>query len=406
MGERLFIDHPRKRRLATLLNAVGRGLYGVARSCGLAGRYMGLPDPEAVRRILVIRADHIGDAAMCMPVFPLLRQRFPAARIAVLVGPWAEDLFRYHQDVDEVIVCRVPWWTSVRRGERGKGTRGSLIGLWRLVRRLRRERFDLAIDLRSDFRQIAVFGWLGGARKILAYARTGGEYLLNPAVPYEGVVHEVERNLRLLAPLGIRANKPDLAIPVGPAERSRVEVLLNEAGLSGGAGPLIVFHPGARVAVKRWPSDRFAALGDLLVERHGARVAVVGGAEERNLANRLCAQMKTPAVSFAGRLSLLDLVALLERTDLLVCNDGAVGHLAASVGLPTVAVFGPTDPRKFAPYNPACEVIQEPFPCSPCLHVRCERNGTEHADCLEAVSVSRVAAAAERALAGVKAGAP
>ena len=148
------------------------------------------------------------------------------------------------------------------------------------ARKLRRHRFDTAVILHSTNRVILV-SWLAGIRRRVGYARRLG-WLLTGSIPYlkkEGNRHELEYNLELLRLIGVEARERELFVPTTPAQEAKVTAFLRSHGLTGPA-PLIVLHPGASCPSKRWPARRFAAVGDCLSERHGAKVVVLSGPGE------------------------------------------------------------------------------------------------------------------------------
>jgi ADP-heptose:LPS heptosyltransferase len=161
-------------------------------------------------------------------------------------------------------------------------------------------------------------------------------------------------------------------------------------------------HASGGRAIKQWDADRFAAVADRLAREHGAAIVLTGTAEDRELvegvARRLPAAART--VDLAGAIELPLLAAILERLDLLVTGDTGPMHLAAAVGTPVVAIFGPSDPARYAPLEAASAIVRIDLPCSPCNRIRLppERCVGHTPDCLAGVSVEQVHAAAVRLL--------
>jgi len=142
----------------------------------------------------------------------------------------------------------------------------------------------------------------------------------------------------------------------------------------GTPGPFVAIHPGAAYgSAKRWLPERFAEVADALAEAWGARVVVLGSPEEIALAQSVCAAMRGPALNLAGRTTTRDLMAVLAQASCLVCNDSGPMHVAAALGVPVVAVFGPTDPRRTAPWSPRARVVRIEHDCSPCARRACDR---------------------------------
>ena len=169
---------------------------------------------------------------------------------------------------------------------------------------------------------------------------------------------------------------------------------------------LVAIHPGAGAAVKLWPAERWAAVGDALVERHGARVVVTGSAAEADLAEAVAGAMKVRPLVLAGRTSLMQLAALFGRCALVLGSDSGPLHLAVAAGAPTVHLFGPVDAVAFGPWGPAGRhvVVRPEYPAAPCHGRPCDRLDYPAADlaghpCMALIPVDRVLAAAEGVLA-------
>jgi heptosyltransferase-2 len=151
--------------------------------------------------------------------------------------------------------------------------------------------------------------------------------------------------------------------------------------------PWIGLNPGAFFgAAKRWVPERYAAAGDLLARRMAARVAILGGADERPLGEAVAAAMCAPARMLCGETTLPELVGVLSRLRVLVTNDSGPMHVAAALGVPVVAVFGPTDWRETAPVGRRHRLLREPVHCSPCMLRECP---IDHR-CMTRISVDRV----------------
>ncbi|MCU0242146.1 MAG: lipopolysaccharide heptosyltransferase II, partial [Vicinamibacteria bacterium] len=160
-------------------------------------------------------------------------------------------------------------------------------------------------------------------------------------------------------------------------------------------GPWVVINPGAAYgSAKRWLPARFAAVGDGLAESHGARIAIVGSAKEREIGMAVAAQMRAPALVLSGETSLHELIGVLNRARLLVTNDSGPMHLAAALGRAVVAIFGPTDPSETAPVGARARIVRETAECAPCRHRECP---TDHR-CMERVTGERVLALARQML--------
>ncbi|MEA3211889.1 MAG: heptosyltransferase [Chthoniobacter sp.] len=325
---------------------------------------------------------------MASAVLQPLRERYPDSHLVLCVGPWAAPLFEGHPAIDELIVVALPWWRKIR-GDAATDLR--TLSWPALIRQLRQDPFDLFLDLRSDLRHIALYGVLGGARHILAYARTGGAEVLSASVPYVPDEHEVRKNLRLLEPLGIRVAQPAISLPVSQAD----ETALTEKLRAGGIRPedsIVTLCPQTRLRVKDWPGEAWQALVEVLVRKWPRGKFVVVG--DQGLDFAVTDPLRGSVAVFAGTLRLRELNALLARSRLVIGSDSAPLHLAAAHPVPILALFGPTRPELFAPFCPQLSIIQGVCRCNRDLHLDCIFRPGQSGQCMQEITVERVALSA------------
>ena len=310
------------------------------------------PDGGAVRRVLVVRLDHLGDVLFSTVVFRPLRRLFPMAQITALVGPWAAPLLLHHPDVDRVVSFRCPWFD--RRGTSGwANTLGAL-------QFLRRSCFDVGLDLRGDPRVIALMV-AGGVRYRAGYGWGGGGFLLSRELDHPPGLHQVDRNLLLVKAFGWKEEGEDFRRPrvfVSKAEEEDAKARLLALGVGEGER-LVALHPGASVPAKRWPAEHYASLMAWLSSRPGLKLLLLGGPEERGLAAKVAALSGVYALNLAGEVSLRGLMAVLDRCHLMIGNDSGPTHLAAALGVPTVALFsGTNQATEWAPIGDRVHLIE------------------------------------------------
>lgn len=303
---------------------------------------------------------------LSLPALRALRRAFPEAHLVVLARPWVAPLYRRESAADEVLL---------HTAAPGPGDWG---GKWRLARSLRSRGFDGAILLQNAF-EAALVARLAGIRRRIGYARDARGFLLTDAiaVPRPGEIprHEVYYYLELLRRAGIIDALPDIGVieldaPARARERGRRR--LEAAGLS---GEVIGVSPGAAFGgAKRWPPDRFAAAACRLAWERGMSVAVFGSAGDAPLCARLAADLEGVRVAvknFAGQTSLDEFIELAAACAVFLTNDSGAMHIAAALGVPTVAVFGPTDPWATGPKGARTRLVREPLDCSPCKLREC-----------------------------------
>lgn len=345
--------------------------------------------PETVHRVLVVKIKYIGDVLLCTPVFRGLREAFPEATLTALVASGTEDVLRHHRDVDEVL-------TVDRFGARaGRQSRWRAED-FRLVRRLRERGFDLAIDL-TDGDRAAFLTWASGARLRVGFNRErrlrGWAY--HRIVPiWSELRHRVEADLDALRTLGlpVRPVAPTLDVP--PEAEVAAEQLLARKRVVRDRD-LVLIHPGARWWFKAWPPDRFAALADGIEEELGAQIIIAGGPGDVATAEGIRGEMRYPAISVAGETSILELAAVLKRCRLFVGNDNGPMHVAAAVGTPVVALFGPTNPVEWGPWGDGHITLYRGFDCRQCWWSSACLRG--EGNCLRQITVDEAMVAVRRA---------
>ena len=339
--------------------------------------------PESYQRILVRATNWIGDAVMSLPALRALRARFPAARITLLAMPWVADLYGREPFCDELI----PW--RAQRGAR------DLAEKWRVGRSLAEHRFDLAIVLPNSF-DSALPAWLAGIPRRVGFDRDARGWLLTDRIariqPGDTPPHQSFYYLELLR----RAGLID-ALPTEVVIRLEGAAVARERGRERlGSGRVVGVCPGAAFGgAKRWAPERFAAAAAEIAERMGAGVLLFGSRDEVAICDEVNRHLGGAARSFAGATTLGEFVELLAACDVVLTNDSGPMHVASALGVPTVAVFGSTDPIATGPTGPLARVVREAVACSPCFERECPLSGVEaNLACLRGVRAQQVAAAA------------
>jgi heptosyltransferase-3 len=274
-----------------------------------------MPDQRPVRRILFITLSNIGDAIMTTPALQLVHEAFPAASVDIVCDPRSHDIFTHCPFRGELILK-----------DKQHGWRGTL----QLVRRLRREVYDLIVDLRTD----------GLARLLRAQRR------LTKCRATASRPHAVQQHAAVVAPLA-GARLPATRLWLDDAARDKARHWMNELR----ADDVLAIAPGANWPAKIWPPERFRELADRAADLLDGCV-LLGNAEDRPLCAELAAGLKLPHLNLCGKTSLLEAGAVLERCAAFVGNDSGLGHLAAAAGTRTLTVFGPGDPERYHPWGP------------------------------------------------------
>ncbi len=320
------------------------------------------------KRILIVNVNWVGDVLFSTPFIRSVRQAHPGAYIACLLHPRCAEMLEGNPHLNEIIVYDE------------KGRHKGLIGKTMLIISLRNKRFDTAFLLHRSFTKALII-YLAGIPSRIGYPTKNRGGILTKAVdmPVEEQ-HKVEYFLNIARAANIIPSDVSYEFAVGDADRKAVKELLAKEGI-GEKDPIVVLCPGGNWDPKRWPKESFAHLGDLLAEKTGVRIVISGAAKDASLAESIHAMMKSRPIITAGRTTLKQLGALLERAKLVVANDSGPMHIAVAVKAPTIALFGPTSPLLTGPYgkgnyhvmvgkasgkDPACEV--------PCYDITCNAN--------------------------------
>jgi 3-deoxy-D-manno-octulosonic-acid transferase/heptosyltransferase-1 len=381
-------------------------------------------EPQTVN-ILIVKLSAIGDVIHTLPSLAALRRCHPDAEITWVVEEAAADLLAGNPDLNRVIVSgRKRWLRELKRGEIAQPLREMLS----LFKEIRRRPYDLVIDFHGLLKSAAIVLISGGKRK-LGYdsLQEGSGLFYSEKIPEDLGKHAVDRYLDFVRYL-VRGREsrnaaclegpPEFTITIGEEERRRVAELLDEHApwlpASGEMHPLppvahplpakdrpetktaaaeeerhkdvpcfVAFNPVAFWETKLWEDQKFAELGDRLRAELGVGIVLTGG--EAGPLERIRGRMRTEAVNLGGRTTLRELACLYRKAALLVTTDSGPMHLAAAMGTPVVALFGPTDPARTGPYGPGHRVIRGALPCVPCLRKRCDAPR-----CMTEISVEEV----------------
>ncbi|MGH7197415.1 MAG: lipopolysaccharide heptosyltransferase II [Candidatus Omnitrophota bacterium] len=331
--------------------------------------------------VLVVRLDRIGDVVLSLRAVRAIRDRFPNARISMMVRPYTRELVEGHPLIDEVI----PYYYEK------KGRHSSFLGNLRFIREIARRRFDVAFILHPGHRAHLV-PFCANIPYRVGFASHASSFFLTKQVPdrrREGAKHESEYTLDIVRAFGIEPSPEKKAeLPVFPEDARRITELVSSAGW-GEEDRIVAIHPGASCPSKRWPAGRFEAVGKKILEETPWRVAIVGGNEEASSARDL-ARRPDGALDLSGRLSLRELAAFLSRCAALVSNDSGPVHIASAVGTPTVTIFGRNQsglsPVRWKALGAGHHHIQKNVGCVVCLAHRC----TIDFECLRAIEVEEV----------------
>lgn len=336
-------------------------------------------------KLLVRATNWVGDAILALPALRAVRKRFSDAEISVLARPYIADIYRGQEVADHLIVYDSQ---GVHKGFGGRN---------RLIAELRERKFDCALLLQNAF-DAAWLAWRAQIPERIGYARDGRTLLLTRPVPVPKIgeipKHEKYYYLELLRRIGWidgLADEPLIGLSVLSRDRDRANDTLRGAGARAGTLRIGIGAGASYGSAKCWPPSRFAALANLLQGQSDADIILFGTANELAVSRAIAAGLNKPAIDLTGQTATCDLPALLSECDIFIGNDSGAMHVAAAVGLPVIAIFGPTDPLGTAPVTPKCTIVRDQPYCSPCFLRRCP---TDHR-CMTRVTPAMVEIAAK-----------
>ena len=334
---------------------------------------------EAVRNILIIRSAYIGDVVMTVPILKPMRERFPHARISFLTSTAAKPILQNNPHLDEIVTYNPFWFYSAKKRE-----------YLEFIKGMRKRVFDLVIEARGDIRELLFLVAPLRTKYKVSYAVGGGRYLLTHVVPYQRLMHKVEYHLNIAKYLGCRIDGIEWGVYLTAEEKNKVKAIMRSYKIQ---QPFISAHPGSRLPLKMWPSERCAILYDKIIEKYGMPLVILSSPEEREMVDHIVRSMKHKPITLAGSLGLREMAGVLSESALFICNDSAPMHIAAAMKTPTVAIFGPSKSRETGPYGTNCRVVEKDFPC----RFSCDENVCRHRvyhECMQAITPEDVYSAA------------
>jgi heptosyltransferase I len=333
--------------------------------------------------ILIVKLSAIGDVVHALPVLEALRKGLPEARIDWVVEEDSAQILVGHPALNRIILSRRKLWQQQLAGA------AHPISIFREITHflydLRSFRYDLVIDLQGLLKSGVLVGLSRGKRKIgMAGSREGAGLFLNERpIPVDYGQHAIDRYLRVAESIGCDGAGQGGRIPYAEADRKSIDEVLDRHGIQNGS--LVAINPMAKWPTKLWKPERFAALAGRIREELGCQVVFTGSNSDRPVIHRIMGMMPCAPLSLAGQTSLKELAYLYTRCRLLVTTDTGPMHMAAAMGCPVVALFGPTAPWRTGPYGTGHTVIRSDAGCSPCFNKRCD-----HMTCMKEIRVDQV----------------
>ncbi len=336
-----------------------------------------------LRSIIVVQTAFIGDAVLTLPMIQRVKKSYPDISVDVITIPRTAEIFQSHPAIRNVIVY------DKRHTDRG------IRGILNMVRILKSKEYTAALIPHRSFRS-ALIPAIARIPLRIGFDKSAGAFLMTHVIPYRSDIHEIERNQTLLRDIDIPITGKELpSLYPSTSDKEYITHILTEWGIRSNA-PFVAIAPGSVWATKRWPADRYGQLIRMLNGK-GVVTVLVGGKEDAALCREIVSRSdmvgtECPSLVTAGRLTLLQSAALLQRARALVTNDTAPMHLAVAMRTPVVAIFGATVPAfGFSPYGESDKVVETlGLPCRPCSIHGGQRCPIKKFDCMEKISTDRV----------------
>jgi 3-deoxy-D-manno-octulosonic-acid transferase/heptosyltransferase-1 len=344
--------------------------------------------------ILIVKLSAIGDVIHTLPALNTIRNYYPNANITWLVEEDAASLVQGHKALDRVLVSKRKRWLKALRSLSFLNTIKEVYGF---IKALRDTRYDMILDFQALLKSGILIAIARGRRKI-GFGK-GLEHMehsyifLNERIPAVDMeIHALSRGMMLLNAVGIPTNEVEYKLPMSDHDRKKIDELMKQHGINDEKS-LIAINPVAKWETKLWPKKQFAELADMLIGQYDMKIVFTGGIKDYSIIQAITSSMKGRAINFAGKTTLTELAALYEKAALVVSTDTGPMHLAAAVGTPVVALFGPTAPWRTGPYGTGHQLIKAELECSPCFKRRCETT-----DCMYQISVDQVLKGVQKVL--------
>ena len=335
-------------------------------------------------KILILKPSSLGDVIHALPVLRLLKRHYSTAEIFWWIDSALAPLIEGDPDLTGIVRFERKRWGKPQHWPE----------MFRSIRWLREQNFDLVIDLQCLARSGA-FAWLARGKFLVGLdeVREGARGFYDLAVPRKSFhTHAVDWYLSVLPPLGVPVHQDFIWLP----ERREISAAIN-LKFKIQNSKLVLLQPGARWKNKRWPVQHFTKLVRTLAKKFpDTDFAVLGGQADQSLGEIIAQAAPERCRNLCGATSLPEMIEWVRRGDLLITNDTGPMHVAAALGKPLIALFGPTAPERTGPYGQLKNVLHLDLPCSPCLSSRCTIAETDK--CLRDLSPATVLARVEKLL--------
>ncbi|MFA5008365.1 MAG: lipopolysaccharide heptosyltransferase II [Candidatus Omnitrophota bacterium] len=314
-----------------------------------------------MQRILVVSVNWLGDAIMTTPAFRAVKEKFPLSLVSVMAPERVKDVFSGNPYIDEIIIFDE------------KKNHKSFLSKLHFVKQLRERKFDTVFLIHRSFTR-ALICFLAGIKTRIGYRRLKNTFVVNKMIDSpKNNIHKQDYYLNIFEKMGIAVydKTPKVYVPQKMQEKYKTEL----SKIRSKHAYLVGINPSANWLLKRWPQKNFAALCDKLTKELNCGIIFIGDKNDSPVINGVIAEMKNTPYNFCGKTNINELAALVENVDLFISNDSGPAHLAASLGINTLVLFGPTSSQLSAPRGRAVTILKKDIQCEiPCYSTDCRDN--------------------------------
>lgn len=337
-------------------------------------------------KILIVKLSAIGDVIHTLPALNAVRKQYPDAHITWLVEEAAYGVIKGHKALDRIIVSKRKTWL---KGLAGRSCLKNIREAGSFIKQLRGTQYDLILDFQALLKSGILIGLARGKRKIgfdkgMEHQEHSYIFLNERIKPVDMEVHALTRGMMLLEAIGISSYEVEYNIYISDQDRDAADDLLMKHGIKR-PELLVTINPMAKWETKLWKNLKFSNLVDRLIKQTNTAVIFTGSRKDSEAIKDIISNMKTRAVNLAGRTNLKTLAALYAKAAIVVSTDTGPMHLAAAMGTPVVAIFGPTAPWRTGPFGHGHQIVRAGLECSPCFKRQCQTT-----ECMKQISVEQV----------------
>lgn len=331
------------------------------------------------KRVLIVNVNWLGDVLFSTAAIRLIKEKYPSCFLACMVVPRCGEILKNNPFVDELLFFDE------------KTLNASLFSKLKFMHFLRTKKFDTVFIFHRSFTR-ALICRLAGIPERIGYGRMKTGFLLTKKIEAESNIHRVDSFLNLLKAKGLQTECREYQFFIKEEDRQFAARFLKENGVED-KDFVICLNPGGNWDLKRWATENFVILGDLIAEKYKAKILLTGAEKDRELVCDIARRMTHKPIISAGKTSLSQLAALFEKSNLVISADSGPMHIAVSMKAPTIALFGPTSTEITGPIGSSkIKIIQENVGCSiPCYKLNCPSN-----KCMQAITAQKVMDMIER----------